>query len=254
MFLDERIKCYEEILEQDPSSKLFFPLAKLYFEKQDFEKSISVLSAGLEKHPDHFEARLFLIELLTKSHQKDKAISHIRKVEELLISYPSFWRNWAEILAERGNTDLAGFITLIGLHFDSNQRETVGETLYYCLNEHKVELLPAKKDATEIEGIITGGTDQEADDIEFKTKTMADILMSQADYKGALEIYEELLKKETNDKRREILKNCIKKAKEKMKFGNILSSDNARKKELVKKKKLLSRLRLLVKRFEARAC
>ena len=78
--------------------------------------------------------------------------------------------------------------------------------------------------------------------------------MSQADYKGALEIYEELLKKETNDTRREILKNCIKKAKEKMKLGNILSSDNDRKKELVKKKKLLSRLRLLVKRFEARAC
>ena len=59
MLLDDRIKFYEEILKEDPSSKLFFPLARLYFDKKEEEKCISLLKAGIEKHPDHLEARLF---------------------------------------------------------------------------------------------------------------------------------------------------------------------------------------------------
>ena len=59
-----KIEWFQEILEQEPSSRVFFPLAKLLFESGDVTKALETLRHGLEHHPDFLEARLFLIHLL----------------------------------------------------------------------------------------------------------------------------------------------------------------------------------------------
>ncbi len=257
MFLDERISLYEEILEQDPSSKLFFQLAKLYVEKQEIEKGICVLTTGLDRNPEHLEARLFLIDLLNKKDSKEQLHTHIDKVDHILSSYPCFWKIWANSLAKKGDRDLAGLVLLIGYLFESDKKDTIGDILYSVLNniEDRNELLDAKEttlDTTEIQREVVIEEEGQGE-IEFKTKTMGDILMSQGDYRGALEIYEELLNKTSDSRKKTELELCIQEAKKNLTKG-VAPSFNKQERVISKKKNLLSRLRLLAQRLEARAC
>ncbi len=264
MNINEKIDFYKEILEQDPQSKLFFPLAKLYIEKKDIENAIMVLKKGIEIHPDHIEARLMLIELLRENGEMDNMEPHLEKLENLFNQYPMFWRYWATYLAKKGNKDLAGFISLIGAYFqikDSNH--TIGEKIYDII-ENTLGINYTSRTQTEVQEPITveQSSEQEAEvpkasfdeldtqDVEFKTKTMADILMSQGDFKKAIEIYEELLKKEKDPGVREEIEVKLKEAKAKL---------NSKKPEKHKKspsfsikQRLIKRLKLLASRLEAR--
>ena len=265
MDLDERIKLFEEIIEQDPSSKLFFQLAKLYLEKNNIDKSISTLKMGLDKHPEHMEARLFLIDLLTKNNMDNEANLHIEKIHSILTKYSSFWKKWAELLSKNKNYDLALLIFILSIVFKNENLLNISKCIYNYLSKQEFltynKETPSKekskyiKEKTEIEQdkdkIQAETKDQISEEIEFKTKTMADILMAQGDYRGALNIYKELLEKETDETKIAELKSSIKEAEKKLFTPPV--GKQIEPKHKAKKKKLLNILKKLATRLEARA-
>ncbi|UZP68272.1 tetratricopeptide repeat-containing protein [Desulfovibrio mangrovi] len=90
-----KIKWYQEVLELEPSSKVFFPLARLFAENDQYAEAVATLKQGLERHPEHFEARMLLIDCLGRLGANDKLAAEIASVGEVLSKYPSFWKNWA---------------------------------------------------------------------------------------------------------------------------------------------------------------
>jgi tetratricopeptide (TPR) repeat protein len=119
--MEEKIQWYEEILHSDPSSTLFFPLAKLYLEKPDTLKAIEVLQRGIDKHPEHVEARLLLSDLLAETDRAEERDRLIGEVSSLLSRYPSFWRGWAEQLQRQGQEDLAASALFFGGNFAGSE-------------------------------------------------------------------------------------------------------------------------------------
>ena len=48
--MTEKIEWYKEVLELEPNSKVFFPLARMLAEEQRFDEAVAVLEHGLERH------------------------------------------------------------------------------------------------------------------------------------------------------------------------------------------------------------
>lgn len=94
-----KIEWYQEVLELEPSSKVFFPLARLLAENGQADDAIATLRQGLDRHPEFIEARLFLIELLHASHRDDLRDGEVGKLARLLGAYPGFWDAWSACLA-----------------------------------------------------------------------------------------------------------------------------------------------------------
>lgn len=93
--MKDKIEWYKEVLEIEPSSKVFFPLARLLSENGRKPEAISVLHQGLEKHPDFFEARLMLIDLVQQAGDTKQIVSEVSALGENLCAYPGFWEAWA---------------------------------------------------------------------------------------------------------------------------------------------------------------
>ena len=58
--MTEKIEWYKEVLELEPNSKVFFPLARLLSEAGRTDEAVEILEQGLARHEDFLEARLFL--------------------------------------------------------------------------------------------------------------------------------------------------------------------------------------------------
>ena len=103
----EKITFYEQVLELEPESRLFFPLASLYFEENDLDKSRQILLKGLDKHPQHFEARLLLAAILNQQGQSEAADSIYQDIFILLRNNVDFWESLSRNLSQHGEKDLA---------------------------------------------------------------------------------------------------------------------------------------------------
>lgn len=95
----DKITLYREVLELEPGSRVFFPLAKLLADKEPTE-AILILKKGLSRHPDHVEARIFLIELLSANEGDADLDNELDIVSSILRNYPSFWKIWSAHLAQ----------------------------------------------------------------------------------------------------------------------------------------------------------
>ncbi len=95
----EKIDWYQEVLELDPGSKVFFPLAQLLADNQDVSQAVVTLQRGLRRHPEYIEARLFLVEILFKyAGQPDvKALldAQLELLMPALSRYAGFWKAWS---------------------------------------------------------------------------------------------------------------------------------------------------------------
>lgn len=99
--MKEKIDWYREVLELEPGSRIFFPLAKLLAAEGSIDDAVTTLQQGLVRHPDHVEARLLLVEQLSK--QKQSAVAMEREVDglgSLFSTYPGFWQAWSDHLAQ----------------------------------------------------------------------------------------------------------------------------------------------------------
>lgn len=97
--MKQKIEWYKEVLELEPGSRVFFPLAKLLTEDGQSEEAITMLKQGLLRHPDHVEARLLLVELLFSRDETREVQTEIDSLAEIFASYPGFWSAWCERLS-----------------------------------------------------------------------------------------------------------------------------------------------------------
>jgi hypothetical protein len=220
------------VLELEPGSKVFFPLARLLAENEQLHDALSTLRLGLERHPEFIEARLYLIELLYKNGQISQCEPQVGQLTRLFSKYPGFWEAWGACAASAGKRrDLSLTLRFLAMLFQRPELG-LGEVLEKGL--HSLAALPEEiPPASEPElktgrdnfptaavaapvnvsvnrPVFVGTTDvavtdapsptakpaEELDDTEepftLRTKSMADVLAGQSDISGALEIYHEL--------------------------------------------------------------
>ncbi|MEZ6852204.1 tetratricopeptide repeat protein [Halodesulfovibrio aestuarii] len=137
--IQAKIKWYKEVLELDPGSKVFFPLARLLVKENDLIEAVSVLKTGLERHPEHFEARLLLLNCLERVEDFDQIDAELGALGDILKRYPKFWKIWAGLLAaEPGSQDAALAMTFLAAAFEETPitwRDVIDRGLQACLEE-----------------------------------------------------------------------------------------------------------------------
>lgn len=116
--MTEKIEWYKEVLELEPNSKVFFPLARLLAKAGRDDEAIAALEHGLERHGEFLEARLFLIELLYRTGKQDACARQIERLSAMFASYAGFWQAWAACLSGvEGEADTATVLRFLAAHF-----------------------------------------------------------------------------------------------------------------------------------------
>ncbi len=116
--MQEKINWYQEVVDLEPGSKLFFPLAKMLAE-QDAPRAIKTLQRGLDRHPEFIEARFYFVELLHKHKEVAEYASLLQEqfsvISPMLSRYAGFWQAWGKTLAdEDGGQDKALAASFLG--------------------------------------------------------------------------------------------------------------------------------------------
>jgi len=213
--MKEKIDWYREVLELEPGSKVFFPLAQLLAEYGQLQDALSTLRLGLERHPEFMEARLYLIDLLYKNGEIVSCEQQVSQLTRLFSRYPGFWEAWGAYIAGTGEKrDLALALRFLGALFQRPDLDMaqVLETGLHALVGTPEHLPPsaASTDESAVHGSSPAARrPEEMDDMEepftLRTKSMADVLAGQSDIGGALDIYRELaMRTESPEERQEI--------------------------------------------------
>lgn len=241
---DDKIKLYEELLAADPGSRLFLPLARLYLERGEAGKAISTLESGLSRYQEHFEARLLLHETLREQGRTEEAREQLHMVSAVLRKYPAFWEHWAENMEPEGQTDAAVALRFLARCFQNhspNWAEVLrrglqnfpgaGESMDIDRSPPEADPETASMGCSGSADAATQGEDEGRD--PYRTKTMADILVSQGDYAQALDIYSELQAAATSAREREKLQERIDRVKEQLEAtsGNKVEPEEAQPEE-----------------------
>ncbi len=201
--MKKKIEWFQEVLSLEPGSRVFFPLAKLYVEIGELENAAIALGRGLDRHPEHLEARMLHIQVLSDLERMDEALDEVKRVVAPLQGYPAFWRLWAQGQPEE-NRDFSVFLMLVAAGMQ-------GETIHWtdimlegvnALSERLVGPLPdlSPSPALEPETLLADEGEDDSDEQlgesgplgTLRTRTMADVLAAQGDFNGALDIYNEL--------------------------------------------------------------
>ena len=106
--MKEKIDWYQEVLELEPGSKVFFPLARLLAESGQTERSVQTLRQGLDRHPEFIEARLYLIDLLHRTGMTEQCEEQISLLSPLFARYKGFWQAWGSSVAASGKAGDTG--------------------------------------------------------------------------------------------------------------------------------------------------
>ncbi|MEG6502499.1 MULTISPECIES: tetratricopeptide repeat protein [unclassified Desulfovibrio] len=116
--MTEKIEWYKEVLDLEPNSKVFFPLARLLAEAQRTDEAVEVLERGLKRHDEFLEARIFLIELLYRAGEQSACEKQVEKLSKMLTAYAGFWQAWAASLASEAHSpDAAAVMNFLALNF-----------------------------------------------------------------------------------------------------------------------------------------
>ncbi len=228
-----KIEWFQEILRQEPSSRVFFPLAKLLCESGDTHQALTTLQKGLEHHSDFLEARLFLIHLLYGIGDMDACSSELLRIADLFNEYPNFWVAWGKAGIQSGG-EFGLYMALMST-LVNNPDLTLWEFLSRGLTNLS-EKTSGKLSVDNVKHMLkcTGPENIEQSDLsnnlESKvyddsctlcTRSMAEILAEQGDISGAIKIYHELEKQAITDEERKSLKEEIVKLSNNVDFDNV---------------------------------
>jgi len=115
-----KIELYREVLEIEPNSKVFFPLARELAALGREDEAAGVLSRGIAQHPDHLEAKFFLIELLSRLGRAGEADAVFADVGSLLSRYPAVWLLWSRTAAARSQDPALAMLFLANYFQDES--------------------------------------------------------------------------------------------------------------------------------------
>lgn len=220
--MQAKIEWFQEVLSLDPGSKIFFPLAQLLVETGECENAVVTLRQGLLLHPEHLEARLLLLDLLSRLGREGEAREALSAITKPLSAFPEFWRLWAQKLLP-DNKELAVFLMLVASHLTGkgicwtdvvleglnslSKRLVVQPEAQDSAPSPAVPVLPAGVDSMlpdgsipecEAESDVGSGLNPQ----DIRTRTMANLLAEQGDSLAALEIYRELWSKARSEEER----------------------------------------------------
>lgn len=269
--MSNKIEWFQEVLSLEPGSRVFFPLAKLYVKIGELENAAIALSRGLDRHPEHLEARMLNIQVLSDLGRIDEALVEVERVVAPLKEYPAFWKLWAQAQPD-DNRDFSVFLMLVaaGLQGDHIRWTDIMLEGVNTLSNRLVGPIPPSvpkpEPVVEPESddddilIATCECDDEDDspaasDVTpstLRTKTMAAVLAAQGDYNGALDIYRELWSRSGGNEKDE-LQDRIKKIEADLDAGK--PAQEAPSEDVFSqhaKNRLISTLETLASRFEAR--
>ncbi|MBN2140951.1 MAG: tetratricopeptide repeat protein [Desulfovibrionaceae bacterium] len=268
--MSKKIEWFQEVLSLEPGSKVFFSLARLFVESERYEDAVTTLRKGLDRHPDFMEARLLLIQVLASLNREHEAVELLGGIVGPLRNYPAFWRLWAQSLPAE-QRDFAVFLMLVASNLSGTPVRWMDVVLegVNSLSARLVGPLKAPEaapPATETEAVVRApepSLETIGPDIEpgsLRTRTMADLLASQGDFQGALEIYRDLWKKAEPGPTRKDLAGRIECLEADLKAaggpaarsGGKADEDERDAFSLHAKNRLISTLETLAARFEAR--
>ena len=203
--MNDTLALFDELLEHDSGSKIFFPLARLYRKQGHTRRAIEVVQKGIERHPDYLEAQLSLIDLLCEEGEHAAAETRAQTILDKLLTYEKFGSRLREHYARSPQTDLAlaAFVmerNALGGSVDLAKVMTCGLAHYAEAQTCGAPPVEPEKDldAEEVaQFCINSG---------IKTKTMARLLSAQGEYEQAIRIYDDLLEAAASDAERAELK------------------------------------------------
>ena len=108
----EKALWYQEVLSLDPASRIFLPYARLLAEHGRRTEALDILRAGLARHPEYLEARLFFIDLLRDSGEENAAALEAAPLIESLSRCSALWDIWSRRPGVR--PDVAAMLLFFG--------------------------------------------------------------------------------------------------------------------------------------------
>jgi tetratricopeptide (TPR) repeat protein len=78
----EFIRRYQSLYDQDPSSRIFAPLAEAYRKEANFEFALSIAERGVLEHPHFASGRVTLGRILIDLGRVEEALKHLEKAVE----------------------------------------------------------------------------------------------------------------------------------------------------------------------------
>ncbi len=280
-----KIESLREILELDPTSKLFFPLARLLHEEGSHLEARDLLKQGLSHHPEHLEAKLQLIEVLDELGEEEAAQKAAESISGVLAGAPAFWRCWSKKLEEDAEQRELSFAVQFVAARLAEEPVSWAEVLSRGLRSLKGEpcanrpSAPAKNtqsrrpkrpaappaepvrcpypETSENLNLEHIDESERSEVFSLRTRTMADLLARQGDFDGAIEIYRELLSSTPSGPMRDELEGLIETTQRKKgeRGAKFPAPEKSKEAATAKKnrKKLLNTLESLAERLEARA-
>lgn len=280
--MTSKIDFYREVLNDDPNSRVFFPLAKMLAEQGDTDEAVSVLNRSVGFHPGHLEAKFLLVELLTRLGREAEALDAFEGLSTLMSSYPSVWTLWASKTTGLSR-DSALALKFLALSLQGK------DVSWLTIMEQGVmaasgQAAPSDDEAAAGEGPsdVSGGFSlRGADEVmaltqqiesqerlipkeqlppecasqafaTVKTRTMADLLARHGDFSSSLEIYGELLRMSSSEQEKKNISARIAEIESQMAAG-VSPARPALGQQPKSKAKLVSMLEALANRLDARA-
>ncbi len=94
--MNEKISWYREVLDLEPDSRLFLPLARLLVEEGLAEEAADVLDRGCARHPTFLEAGLFRVEVLQSLGRAEESSAELDALLPIFSRNRGFWKAWAD--------------------------------------------------------------------------------------------------------------------------------------------------------------
>ena len=98
-------KNLEAILKDDPSSKCFSTLAKIYLEQKEWKKAKELCERGLKHHPETPSAHYVLAKVASHEGKLEEAEKHIEKALEIDPNNATFYRELGDLHKKNKDID-----------------------------------------------------------------------------------------------------------------------------------------------------
>ena len=197
--LIQRLETYYD--KHKNKSLYFYPIALLYFKNKEYDKAYQILIEGLKVYPRYALALLLVGKILVMEKNYEAALAYLETAVNIQRNNTQALKLLAECYEKTGKLKLASEIyeKLLLLEDKEEYKSKIVELAGKIkpdeedLSELVEEISEEKEEIPQIE------LEEDADDEEEATITMAKLYEKQGYINDAIEIYKKILKKEPDN-------------------------------------------------------